>query len=135
MGERELDEAFGRMFAIPPEDFQLVGVRDRGVRRTELNERVHKFLGIFIAPSLGGAEDVYIGDNEMVALRNRMQREEGMPIKDVTHAVRWTVHKGDGEDEAKRFNFVAHLSASSILEFEVINGMFFILAECFGSFY
>ncbi len=126
-------DAFRRILDIPPEDFQLIGVKAMGIRHTSL-DKTYKFLAILIVPSIDSNEDLVVDSNTMVNFRNQAQHGQGSTIKTIARAVKWKKKTSKGI-KTKRFNFVVELSSQTILEFEIINGVYYILAECVGSFY
>lgn len=132
--EDKIIQAYKSIFTLDKENINLIGVKDMGYRKTELKEKVYKFLGIFMAPS-GSNTNVVVLPDQMTMLRNHMQKDDEIPSKDVTHEVRWKVELKNGKKKTKRFNFACSLSPQTVYEFEVIDGVYYILAEVFGCFY
>ena len=130
----KITQAYEGIFELDREYIKLIGVKDMGYRKTELKEKVYKFLGIFTAPS-GSVTNVMVLPDQMTEVRNHAQHDNDIPSKDVTHEVRWKIDTKEGKKKTKRFNFACSLSSQTVLEFEVIDGVYYILAEIFGCFY
>ena len=130
----KIEQAYQGIFELDQENVKLIGVKDMGYRKTDLKEKVYKFLGIFMAPS-GSDMNVVVLPDQMTEIRNHAQRDDDIPSKDVTHEVRWKIDLKNGKQKTKRFNFACSLSPQTVYEFEVVDGVYYILCETFGCFY
>lgn len=132
----ELVRAYYGIFELDADACQVKLVKMMGVTKNESYESVYKFVFIIEAPSDFGT--VVPSANEMTALRNRVMRQDrdhgGV---DVLKEVKWEVDDAESKTgkKKKHFDFMCSLNTQSVLEFQVVDGVYTIKAEGFGIFY
>jgi hypothetical protein len=133
---QEILAAYLSIFDVNPQDCQLVGVKLIGKTLNHANDNVYRFVGIVVCPVPSIIGDIIPTQNEMTQIKNYARRKlEDIGGPDIVKKVVWKVKKKNGKKKKKHFDFTAHIDVSSVMDFEIIDGVYYIKVETYGLFY
>jgi hypothetical protein len=128
-------KAYINIFHLDPKQLRLNRVKFIGKSKPPRGDSIYNFIGIITAPA--PYENLIVSTNDMVKARNYVSNNlKGLVGVDVVQKVAWKVKiKGKDKKKRKSFDFAYQLEPQSVLEFEIVNGMYYIKANVYGLFY
>jgi len=132
----DLSRAYLNIFKLQPEDCSLVAVKLIGGSINDSRDKVYKFIGIISCKAPRDIPDVFPESNKMVHLRNySVKHLDDVGGPDLITNVVWKIKNKNGKIKKKHFDYTTHLSVNSVLDFEVVDGIYYIKTETYGLFY
>jgi len=132
----DLSKAYLNIFKLKPEDCSLVAVKLIGGSINDAKDKVYRFIGIVSCKAPLDIPDMLLESNEMVSLRNySVKHLDDMGGPDLITNVVWKIKKKNGKKKKKHFDYTTHLTVNSVLDFEIVDGIYYIKTETYGLFY
>lgn len=130
-----LQSAYEQIFKLRPQDFKFEAVKPVGSTYNQSKEIVYHFVAILTAPSK--VQNLKVDKNAIAELVKKFRSNNGdIGGPDVTMQVYWKYYDKKREKKRKKkFNYTAHISPEHVLDFEVLNGKYYIKVEAYGLFY
>jgi len=135
MSNESLQGVYEHIFDLKPRDFKIEAVKPVGKTENQSGEDVYHFVAILTAPAQ--VKNLKVDKDSIAELvKNARTSQADLGGPDVILQVWWEYFDKKRKKKRKRkFHYTAHISPEHLLDFEVLNGKYYLKVEAYGIFY